>query len=287
MNEVPLKRCSRGENCVHPMGCLQPATSEYFYRQKQGRDGLRAECKSCGLAARRHPKGRKIIVRDGFKLCAHCEVWKAFDDFAKNGKTKDRHQSWCKDCYRDYFSLPEVKQRRHEYDTSDRHRELEREKHRKDPEKHRARMRRYNRRHPEKVRARDRRRAKEHPEYACFYSANRRTKVRGLPSTFKVIDWQHALDYFNLTCPVCGRQFFDLFTERQPQADHWIPLSSPNCPGTTPLNIVPLCGGIDGCNQSKHDKLPEVWLVECYGRRKANEILQRIEAYFEWVRSQS
>jgi hypothetical protein len=40
------------------------------------------------------------------------------------------------------------------------------------------------------------------------------------------------------------------------------------------------------CNNIKRDRMPEDWLIERYGREKAREILKRIEAYFEWVKSQ-
>lgn len=45
------KRCSRGDECVHPDGPWLPRTSEFF-RARKGRsaDGLRSECKHCSLA---------------------------------------------------------------------------------------------------------------------------------------------------------------------------------------------------------------------------------------------
>lgn len=30
--------------------------------------------------------------------------------------------------------------------------------------------------------------------------------------------------------------------------------------------------------------MPELWLIEQFGKRKATEILARIQAYFEWVK---
>jgi len=55
--------------------------------------------------------------------------------------------------------------------------------------------------------------------------------------------------------------------------------------GTTADNIVPLCSGEDGCNNSKHNAMPEVWLVLKFGKRKARVILQRILEYFELVKA--
>ena len=39
-----------------------------------------------------------------------------------------------------------------------------------------------------------------------------------------------------------------------------------------------------GCNNKKHSKMPNEWLVEEYGTRKANEILDKVRTFFETVR---
>ncbi len=49
--DVPTKRCSRGENCVNEGGVDQPLTN--FNASVKGRGGLRAECKSCYTARER------------------------------------------------------------------------------------------------------------------------------------------------------------------------------------------------------------------------------------------
>jgi hypothetical protein len=48
--------------------------------------------------------------------------------------------------------------------------------------------------------------------------------------------------------------------------------------------MVPLCHGVGGCNNSKFSALPDVWLRERYGPRRANNILKKIGAYFAVVR---
>jgi len=111
-------------------------------------------------------------------------------------------------------------------------------------------------------------------------------RKRGLPDDFTVDQWQRCLDYFNHCCAVCGRQMKDLFGTHTVAMDHWIPLSSPDCPGTVAHNIVPLCHGEGGCNNSKGAKIPETWLKKRFGGRKAKAIVARIEAYFDWLRQQ-
>lgn len=105
-----------------------------------------------------------------------------------------------------------------------------------------------------------------------------RARKKSLPDTFTAEQWQSALDYFNNCCAVCGRTQ-GLWHKLVP--DHWIPISSRDCPGTIPTNIVPLCHGQQGCNNRKRDKNPEQWLIEQLGAKKAKQILKRIQDYFD------
>ncbi len=122
------------------------------------------------------------------------------------------------------------------------------------------------------------------------YVPRRRARRKSLLATFTTTDWQRALDYFNGCCAVCGRPQGLWHTIA---ADHWIPLSSPDCPGTIPTNVVPLChakkdvpSGTPCCNNSKHKCDPIEWLTKTYGKQKARQILKRIETYFQWVAEQ-
>jgi len=122
-------------------------------------------------------------------------------------------------------------------------------------------------------------------EYGRIKTHNRRARKRNLPNTFTPEQWRHALDYFHGCCAVCGRQMNDLFGEFYPAADHWIPLSykGKDNPGTTATNIIPLCHGVGGCNNKKNSTMPDEWLEREYGKRKAKEIIARIETYFESI----
>src|SRR5581483_2176482 len=54
-------------------------------------------------------------------------------------------------------------------------------------------------------------------------------RKRSLPDTFTERDWQRALEYWDYKCAVCGRPRGLWHTLA---ADHWIPLTAPDCPGT-------------------------------------------------------
>jgi len=95
-----------------------------------------------------------------------------------------------------------------------------------------------------------------------------------------VANWHYALDYFHNCCAVCERQLNDLFNSHTASQDHWIPQSHPDCPGYVPTNIIPLCHGVDGCNNRKHARDAVEWLTEQYGKVKAQKILHKINTYF-------
>lgn len=110
-------------------------------------------------------------------------------------------------------------------------------------------------------------------------SANKRAHALNLRADLTPEQRDFALEYFNYTCAVCGRQFHDFFSNLTMALDHWIPIASQDCPGTTITNIVPICQGIGGCNNSKRDTDPKQWLYWRYDKRHANKIIARIDAY--------
>lgn len=107
-----------------------------------------------------------------------------------------------------------------------------------------------------------------------------RLRRRSLPNFYTLNDWERTLDYWGYACAVCERQRGLWHTISQ---DHWIPLTNPACPGTVVTNMLPLCYGADGCNNSKGKKDPALWLTEKLGKRKAKKKLAQIERYFGWV----
>lgn len=107
-----------------------------------------------------------------------------------------------------------------------------------------------------------------------------RYKVRrnSLPNTLTDQEWQTALDYFGGCCAICGRP---AGLWHKIVKGHWIPLSSSDCPGTVASNIIPICDGQDGCNQSQKGRLPTEWIRQRFGNGpKGQKITDRINAYF-------
>lgn len=123
-----------------------------------------------------------------------------------------------------------------------------------------------------------------HPDRWRALRLRRRAAHVGLPGTITARQWRYCLEYWHHRCAVCGRPRGFWLTIA---ADHWIPVSSPDCPGSVPTNIIPLCHGRGGCNGDKLDKDGPTWLLAKLGKRKGRQKLAEIEAYFEHLRSLS
>lgn len=146
------------------------------------------------------------------------------------------------------------------------------------------RNRLYHKRNKATISARHRSYRQSNPELIKSYYHNYRARRLSLPADLTASDIHFATDYWNNRCCICGRQFKDLFGEHTLAFDHWIPLSNPDSLGTVPHNMLPMCHGVGGCNNSKGAKDPLEWLTDKLGKRKAKQKLKEIEAYFDLVR---
>lgn len=248
---------------------------------------------------------------DGFKRCSCCGECKPAtpEFFVRNNHKRSGLHSRCRVCqakidYERYWSDPErerARKQKYRDENRDKINEDARRYRAENPQKSLESVQRYRARNSARVKQYDRdyrRVHKEqnrltnsrfhvrHPYKNTEYHGRRKARKLNLPDTLTEIEWECAVNYFNGRCAVCGRQLRDLFGTHTIAADHWIPLTSPACPGTVATNMIPLCHGQNGCNNSKHDRDAKEWLTERYGNRKARTILARIESYFQWVREQ-
>lgn len=91
-----------------------------------------------------------------------------------------------------------------------------------------------------------------------------------LPDCFTDDDWQRALTAFDHACAYCGDSGVALAPE------HFVPVSSPDCPGTIAANMLPACAS---CNSHKKDNDPRAWLAVRFGAERGVEIEVRLATY--------
>lgn len=257
-----------------------------FNRDKHKKNGFANHCRACQALY-----WKEYYERNREKISKNKKEWSSANpDKVKAQKKRSHERCKEKNNARSAKWMRENRERVREYD---------RIYYRENIDKVKERVRIWNEANPERVRARNQRnyyadiersRAAKRgykPRNPVHYRAvvqaaktRRVARQRGLPDVFSAADWRRALDYFEHKCAVCGRP---AGLWHKLSADHWIPLSSPNCPGTVVTNIVPLCHGLGGCNTSKQDKDAAEWLALHYAKRDVARILKRITDYFEWV----
>lgn len=253
------------------------ATVEYFGRSKHTSTGFKSSCKVCVSANRKPYVSTPELLA---KKRAQSKTPKARATATKNRRKKEAMPEY-RAKKRARQSTPKEKERRRNRAALPEIRERQR-----------AHDREYGKLYRQTAKYKETRkginaRRREDPNFKqqmkVAYQKRQARKLE-LPDTLTTEQWQYALDYFNGCCAVCGRPLKDLFGTHTASIDHWIPLSSPDCLGTTADNCIPLCHGFDGCNGSKNYRDPVEWLNGKFGKRKAKTILERINAYFEIVR---
>lgn len=266
------KRCTKGENCLHPDGAIMPATCEYFHANKDRKDGLSGVCKWCIRAQK-----KQYYVKTADEQRAKSKRYRQEHPDkirVQNQQHREKNADKLKQYLKDWRAknADYVKQKSREYNVT----------HKAENNKRCKAYREKNR--PALLIKNKKWRDANHEYLRLSYrikAQKRRARQRSLPANFTALDWLNAVNYFNGCCAACGRLLNDLFGTHRAHADHWVPLNSHLCPGTIPKNIVPLCGGQNGCNESKADKMPDEWLKSRFGARKAKRITRRIYEYFD------
>lgn len=132
---------------------------------------------------------------------------------------------------------------------------------------------------PEKQRKTAARKRAKHPDMIRVTRIRFRARSKGLPDMFTVADWQRAVNHWRGCCAYCGNQQ-GLLHYTHISAEHFIPLSSPDCPGTVPENILPICLS---CNASRKRQDALTWLTKKFGKEHARTTLTNIAEYFASV----
>lgn len=262
--------------CSH-CGEWKNATPEFFHKSKYKASGFKSFCKTCVSATRKPYISTPELLA---KKRAASKTPKARATATKNRRRKEATPEY-REKRREQSNTPEAKAKVRERSARPEVRERQRAHDREYGKQYRQTQKYKETR--KSINARRREDPKFKAQMKVAYQKRQARKLE-LPDTLTTEQWQFALDYFNGCCAVCGRPLKDLFGTHTASIDHWIPLSNPECLGTTADNCIPLCHGFDGCNGSKNYRDPVEWLNGKFGKRKAKKILERINAYFDMIR---
>jgi len=223
-------------------GVEYPATREYFHVASKAKDKLNTQCKVC-----RSKISRKRYEQNTERILSVNRQWRDANP-EKQQQARDRWNVENPEYFQNYYISN--KDRKSEQNRNWRLTNIER------------------------VTAYQRRWAMDNRQIRRLHEHRRDTRRMSLPDTFTFQHWQYCLQYFDNRCAYCREKVERLDME------HFIPLSHPQCPGTTPENMLPAC---PACNYSKHTTLPLEWINRRFPDTAA-EIIARIETYFEHIR---
>jgi len=253
------KRCSLCQECF-------PATPQYFYREKLGKFGLTARCKYCTYLMQHD----LVCLLDlskmtGKKQCTRCKQFKTADKFYPAKRGKFRRRPTCIECdaQMQHEKLPVIREKR-------------RERYKKNPNVQ-VQIKRWQSTNSGKVQRYKKAWKTNNPKTVQIHDLCRRARISSLPNSFTADDYQRMMSYWGNACAITG-------VTDDLHIDHWIPIADPNSLGTVPGNMLPMAGRLNLRKSAKH---PHVWLRETFGEDQAQAIIERIEAYFEWVREQA
>jgi hypothetical protein len=278
MTDSTTKRCTK-------CGQGKPATTKYFRPGKRNKNGLRPTCRECDNAYERDrsknpEKYKRILIRTDVRVCSRCKrELPATSEFFTTNNTEPLGIAYrCRECDRDY-KKSWVAQKL-EANPDFRH-----QNHLKRREQHAEKCREYYQRNREHL-------INKAAEYARTHRAQtnhnknknihkRRAINQTVPVSFSTSDWKRCLSYFNHRCAACGRPRGLWHTLAR---EHWIAVTSPDYPGHIVENIIPLCHGLNGCNNTKSNRDSIEWLNNRFGEKEAKRILKRIQDYFQWIK---
>lgn len=248
MPSIPLKRCSRKDNCLHPEGQYLPETAGYFLPHK---GGFYSQCHYCRKDAKRQSHLRNQESNS-----------------ARHAKWREENQEHVRTYHKQRYADNPTPSRDRAAKWYGEHKEYvaqrDKLKRASDPEKYRLKNKQYRIRRADKIkagirawRAKNRERHnrsnrewdKRHPVEARAKSARRRALKRNAPGSYTAEDVALILKSQNRRCWWCGNMLDESF-----HVDHRIPLSRGG--SNHPEN---LCISCHSCNESKGGKLPHEW----------------------------
>lgn len=273
------KRCTKGDECVHPMGCLQPATNEYFPLNKRRTDGFGSWCKACQRVYNKKYNTENVEKLRQYRRRYALSNPEKVREYKRNWEAN--HRDELRERRRQRRSTPESKEKNRRYYTENidkikaykrerylknkdkvreygkRYRAEHAEKIKEDKQRYRAenieKVRAYNRRwyakNAMKVAVQQRNYRTKHPSKMLSYVHLRRARKLTVGGVYTPADIHLQLKSQRGLCWWCSKPLNNKY-----HIDHRIPLARGG--SNAPAN---LCLACPKCNNSKGAKLPHEW----------------------------
>lgn len=271
-DSTPMKRCSKCK-------IEKPATPEFFVKNSACKDGLHTQCKDCKNARgkqsweenkeKRNSRRRQKYWDDPKTRQRNLDYLRKWGDENRDKQLEIKRQAYWENREQNLQQSREWRLKNPEYRKT-----YDREYAKKNKAQLHKRKTEWANNNRERIRQQRRAAYTNNPHARRLEGLLRDARKRELPNTFTKDEYYRMLEYWGNACAISGEK--ELL-----QIDHWIPLNSPNCPGTVAGNMIPLSRSL---NFSKQDTDPVTWLIWKFGEEEGLKHLAKIEAYFEWLK---
>jgi len=280
-----MKKCSK-------CGVEKQATNEFFLKQKAGKHGLRAHCKSCEALyyqenKERIAEHRKQHHQDNKERIAerkknyHQENKEFFVEYRKqyrkNNKEhikeqKKQHYQKNKEYIIERTKQYSKKNKEYISERGEQYRqnnkeyisEYTKQYYQNNKEYIAEHLKQYYQNNKEHIAERYKQYCQENPEKIAIKSQRRRAKKKELDSTLTFEQWEKIKKDFNNKCAYCGK-------EKKLEQEHFLPISKGG--EYTHNNIIPACRN---CNSGKGNKMFHEWYPKYkhYSKKREKQLLQ-------------
>lgn len=264
-----------------PVSAMTQWRKEHPEQARQQRENELAKRKAKTLAKREEVQRQAALQPPpSVKRCSQCGHKKLFCEFNKNARSKDGYRPECRECQKIATETDKPQRQARDAERKEVLASYSRQYHQEHRQTILARHAKNRRANAVERHAYAAKYRKENLDYFRLAGSRYRARSRELPDTWTAEQKDFMLDYWGHACAACGNPKGFFWTLAY---DHFIPLVSPNCPGTVATNMIPLCHGENGCNNSKHAQDPQKWLIRRFGPKKAAKIAKAIATYFAVV----
>lgn len=255
LDGVEYKKCPK---------CLKyyPCNNEYFYKDKNKKDGLTTICRKCKLEYSEHYRNNN---QDIVRQSKHKEYEKHKERYRRSFvRWRENNKEYLKQ-YLENNKEHRREIKRRWYEENLKHcAEYARKYYSKNKTYYLRKSKEYREANNETIRIKLSLYAKAHPERKRLSEAKRRAQKYKVSFSYSIEAWEECKEYFKKSCAYCGDK------NKRLTQDHFIALSKGG--EHTKNNIVPACAR---CNCSKNVKDFFEWYKRqtFYSKQRENRII--------------
>ena len=262
------------------------ASNFNFYKEKNGKYGLKSQCKECGKEYREKNKDkRKKYNKEYYEKNKDkiIEYKKEYREENKD-KIKERQKEWYennKDKIKEYYENNKDKIKEHYEENKDKIKERQRKYYEKNKDKIIEYKKEYREKNKDKEKERQRKWYENNPEKSFNRHNKRRSKLENQGRGITKEQYIECNNWFDWKCAYSGEKMKNDKSTHGRTIDHIIALDNKGL--NEPWNIVPMRKGYNSSKFNRINSLDWYMEQEYFDIDRLNKIVEwQIYAYEKW-----